>query len=81
MVYAREAKAAGGNPRALAEALAEILRKTPDVEAVEVAGPGFINIRLALATYARRLPISTFLASSSSRRARPRTATCRPTRR
>ena len=48
MVYAREAKAAGGNPRALAEALAEVLRKTPDVEAVEVAGPGFINIRLAL---------------------------------
>ena len=55
MVYAREAKAAGGNPRALAEALAEVLRKTPDVEAVEVAGPGFINIRLALATYARVL--------------------------
>jgi arginyl-tRNA synthetase len=55
MVYAREAKAAGGNPRALAEALAEALRKTPDVETVEVAGPGFINIRLALATYARVL--------------------------
>ena len=55
MVYAREAKAAGGNPRALAEALAEVLRKTPEVEAVEVAGPGFINIRLALATYARVL--------------------------
>ena len=55
MVYAREAKAAGGNPRALAEALAEVLRKAPDVEAVEVAGPGFINIRLALATYARVL--------------------------
>ena len=53
MVYAREAKAAGGSPRALAEALAEALRKAPDVEAVEVAGPGFINIRLALATYAR----------------------------
>jgi arginyl-tRNA synthetase len=55
MVYAREAKAAGGNPRALAEALAEIFRDAPDVEAVEVAGPGFINIRLALATYARVL--------------------------
>src|SRR5271157_1658066 len=55
MVYAREAKAAGGNPRALAEALAEVLRKTPNVEAVEVAGPGFINIRLELATYARVL--------------------------
>src|SRR5664280_2801967 len=55
MVYAREAKAAGGNPRALAEALAEIFRDAPDVEAVEVAGPGFINVRLALATYARVL--------------------------
>ena len=55
MVYAREAKAAGGNPRALAEALAEVLRQAPDVEAVEVAGAGFINIRLALATYARVL--------------------------
>jgi arginyl-tRNA synthetase len=55
MVYAREAKAAGGNPRALAEALAEVLRQAPDVETVEVAGPGFINIRLSLATYARVL--------------------------
>jgi arginyl-tRNA synthetase len=55
MVYAREAKAAGGNPRALAEALAEVLRQAPDVETVEVAGPGFINIRLSLATYARAL--------------------------
>jgi len=55
MVYAREAKAAGGNPRALAEALARILGETPDVQAVEVAGPGFINIRLAPPIYARVL--------------------------
>jgi len=55
MVYAREAKAAGGNPRALAEALAEVLREAADVETVEVAGPGFINIRLAHSTYARVL--------------------------
>ena len=46
MVYAREAKAAGSNPRALAEALAEGLAKEPEVEAAEVAGPGFLNIRL-----------------------------------
>src|SRR6202451_2796026 len=46
MVYAREAKAAGSNARARAEALAAELMKQPEVEAVEVAGPGFINIRL-----------------------------------
>ncbi len=46
MVYAKEAKGAGSNSRALAEALAESLRKGDDVAAVEVAGPGFLNIRL-----------------------------------
>jgi len=51
MVYAKEAKAAGSNPRALAESLAEGLRKGADVLAVEVAGPGFLNIRLQPAVY------------------------------
>jgi arginyl-tRNA synthetase len=51
MVYAKEAKAAGSNPRALAESLAEFLRKSEDVAAVEVAGPGFLNIRLKPATF------------------------------
>jgi arginyl-tRNA synthetase len=46
MVYAKEAKAAGSNPRALAEALAESLCGGADVAAVEVAGPGFLNLRL-----------------------------------
>ena len=46
MVYAKEAKAAGSNSRALAESLAEGLRKGDDVASVEVAGPGFLNIRL-----------------------------------
>ena len=46
MVYAREAKAAGSNPRALAEDLAAALAEQPDVEKAEVAGPGFINIKL-----------------------------------
>ena len=31
MVYAKEAKAAGSNPRALADELAEALRDEPDV--------------------------------------------------
>ena len=46
MIYAREAKAAGSNPRALAEALADGLRRGEDVAGVEVAGPGFLNIKL-----------------------------------
>src|SRR3984885_4188673 len=49
MVYAREAKAMGSNARALALGLAERLRQAPEVEAGEVAGAGFINIRLRAA--------------------------------
>ncbi len=51
MVYAREAKAIGSNSRALAESLAIDLAKAWDVEAAEVAGPGFLNIRLKPAVY------------------------------
>jgi arginyl-tRNA synthetase len=40
-------KAVGENPRALAEKIAGILRADADVASVEVAGPGFINLRLA----------------------------------
>jgi arginyl-tRNA synthetase len=40
------AKPAGTNPRALAEALAVELQKVDGVKAVEVAGPGFLNLRL-----------------------------------
>jgi len=46
MVYAREAKQAGSNPRALAVGLAEDLAREPDVVSAEAAGPGFINIAL-----------------------------------
>src|SRR5829696_405548 len=45
------AKPAGTNPRTLAEALAAELRAAPEVEAAEVAGPGFINMRLDPATW------------------------------
>ncbi|WP_439547036.1 arginine--tRNA ligase [Sandarakinorhabdus sp.] len=41
------AKPAGTNPRALAEALAIVLRTMPGITSVDVAGPGFINLRLA----------------------------------
>lgn len=40
------AKQVGDNPRKIAEAIAEKLSETNEYEAVEVAGPGFINISL-----------------------------------
>jgi arginyl-tRNA synthetase len=40
------AKAAGTNPRALAALIAPRLEALPGVTAVEIAGPGFINLRL-----------------------------------
>ncbi|MEP9386992.1 arginine--tRNA ligase [Mesorhizobium sp. KR9-304] len=41
------ARPAGQNPRALAETIAAALRSDKDVVSVDVAGPGFVNIRLA----------------------------------
>jgi arginyl-tRNA synthetase len=40
------AKPAGMNPRALAEAIKPKLEAVPTVASVEIAGPGFINLRL-----------------------------------
>src|SRR5438132_12237579 len=40
------AKGAGTNPRALAETIKPRLEALPPVTSVEIAGPGFINIRL-----------------------------------
>jgi arginyl-tRNA synthetase len=40
------AKGAGTNPRALAEAIKPKLEALPPVISVEIAGPGFINLRL-----------------------------------
>jgi arginyl-tRNA synthetase len=40
------AKPAGTNPRALAEALVGELALLPEVTSAEIAGPGFINLRL-----------------------------------
>jgi len=41
------AKELGGDPRTLAQDLAEELRKAPGAAVVDVAGPGFVNVRLA----------------------------------
>ncbi|RMI31660.1 arginine--tRNA ligase [Nocardia stercoris] len=45
-------KKAGLNPRNLAEGLAAALTATDGIDAAEVAGPGFLNIRLAAAAQA-----------------------------
>jgi arginyl-tRNA synthetase len=47
------AKPAGGKPREIAEALAGELAKRSEIELVEVAGPGFINLRLDPALWRR----------------------------
>src|SRR5687768_7815088 len=41
------AKPAGQNPRALAETIATALRADKDVVKVDVAGPGFVNLKLS----------------------------------
>jgi arginyl-tRNA synthetase len=41
------AKPAKTPPRELAAAIAETLQKQPEIESVEIAGPGFLNIRLS----------------------------------
>lgn len=52
------AKTVGANPREFAAEIAEALAETPGVASVDVAGPGFINIRLdaaAAGALARRI--------------------------
>ncbi|MFN3946458.1 MAG: arginine--tRNA ligase [Allosphingosinicella sp.] len=49
------AKRAGTNPRALAGLIAPRLEALDEVEAVEIAGPGFINIRLVRAVWEAEL--------------------------
>src|SRR4051812_12208275 len=48
------AKRVGKNPRELATAVAERLAGDPRLAAVEIAGPGFINFKVADATLAAR---------------------------
>jgi arginyl-tRNA synthetase len=49
------AKGAVTNPRALAEGLKPLLAAVPGVLAVEIAGPGFINLRLDEGVWRREL--------------------------
>jgi arginyl-tRNA synthetase len=58
------AKAAATNPRALAEALKPKLEAIPSVTSVEIAGPGFINLRLSEAAW--RDELTTILAEGEA---------------
>ncbi|MBJ7575319.1 arginine--tRNA ligase [Luteimonas sp. MC1828] len=49
------AKPARSNPRAIAQALAEAIPTGGDIAAVEIAGPGFLNFRLAPDAWQRQL--------------------------
>jgi arginyl-tRNA synthetase len=55
MVYAREAASSFANPRQLAVEIAAALADDPYVASAEVAGPGFINIRVKPEVFARVL--------------------------
>ncbi|WP_324828235.1 arginine--tRNA ligase [Qipengyuania zhejiangensis] len=52
MVLAKQAKT---NPRALAEKIVDHLKRDPDITDAEIAGPGFINLRLSGDTWLREL--------------------------
>ncbi|MBV8851204.1 MAG: arginine--tRNA ligase [Methylobacteriaceae bacterium] len=55
MVLAKESKPHFANPRQLASEIAGLLAEDPDVDTAEVAGPGFLNIRLQPAVFTRVL--------------------------
>ncbi|HQV03406.1 MULTISPECIES: arginine--tRNA ligase [unclassified Novosphingobium] len=61
------AKPAGTQPRALAEALVAELKKIPDVVSAEIAGPGFINLRIAPAAWIAELRTIAELAGNYGR--------------
>jgi arginyl-tRNA synthetase len=52
-VALKSAKAARANPRVLADEIAAAIAGHPDIASVEVAGPGFINLRLSVSALQR----------------------------
>ena len=66
MVLAKPAKT---NPRALAEALAAELSKEADIAAAEIAGPGFINLRIAPSAWEAELDAIAALGDAYGRSA------------
>jgi len=67
MVLAKQAKT---NPRALAERIVEKLASDPLVTSAEIAGPGFINLRLSDATWLNELRAIAALGEDYGRSAR-----------
>ncbi len=63
------AKPAGMNPRALADKLVAELAKLPQVTSAEIAGPGFINLRLSSETWLDELRVLTKLGADYGRSA------------
>ncbi|MFN4113899.1 MAG: arginine--tRNA ligase [Sphingomonadaceae bacterium] len=61
------AKPSGVNPRALAEQLAAHLARDEDIVSAEIAGPGFINLRLADAVWTRELQAIAALGANYGR--------------
>ena len=61
------AKPAGMNPRALAELLLGELAKVPDVDSAEIAGPGFINLRVAASAWLAELRVLAELGADYGR--------------
>jgi arginyl-tRNA synthetase len=61
------AKPAATNPRALAEAITEKLAADPAVESAEIAGPGFINLRLGPAAWLEELAAIAALGANYGR--------------
>ena len=61
------AKPAGTNPRALAEALSAELVKVPGVTGAEIAGPGFINLKIDPAAWIAELRAIAALGSNYGR--------------
>lgn len=54
-VALKSARSAGMKPRDLADVIARRMAEHPDIASVEVAGPGFINVRLAPAVFQREV--------------------------
>ncbi len=66
MVLAKQAKT---NPRALAEKIVEKLSADAEIESAEIAGPGFINLRLSSESWLRELAAITALGDDYGRSA------------
>src|ERR1044071_318069 len=61
------AKDAGKKPRELAEAIAETLRAEPNMDKVDVAGPGFINLTLKTNVWGEELKLALLLGRDYGR--------------